>query len=61
MQPDNASSPNIYINEDLVVQISAAQFSQWANLPIKPVEVSGWDNRTFRLGNDMSVRLPSEA
>ena len=61
MQPDNASSPNIYINEDLVGQLIASQFSKWANLPLKPVEVSGWDNRTFRLGNDMSVRLPSEA
>jgi aminoglycoside phosphotransferase (APT) family kinase protein len=61
MQPDNTSSPNIYINENLVSQLVASQFSKWANLPIKPVEVSGWDNRTFRLGNDMSVRLPSEA
>ncbi len=24
-----------------------------------PVELDGWDNRTFRLGDQMSVRLPS--
>ncbi|PSR35865.1 MAG: aminoglycoside phosphotransferase [Sulfobacillus thermosulfidooxidans] len=29
------------------------------DLPIKPVELSGWDNRTFRLGDNMTVRLPS--
>jgi hypothetical protein len=30
-----------------------------ADLPVKAVEVSGRDNQTFRLGEDMSVRLPS--
>ena len=25
----------------------------------RPVEVDGWDNRTFRLGAELSVRLPS--
>jgi aminoglycoside phosphotransferase (APT) family kinase protein len=43
----------------LVSQLVAAQFPQWAHLPIRPVEVDGWDNTTFRLGEDMSVRLPS--
>ena len=28
---------------------------------ITPVEPGGWDNRTFRLGDRMSVRLPSAA
>ena len=36
-----------------------SQFPQWASLPVTPVEYDGWDNRTFRLGDDMSVRLPS--
>lgn len=39
----------------------AAQFPQWAHLPIAPVAVSGWDNRTFHLGDAMAVRLPSAA
>ena len=40
-------------------RLIAAQFPQWADLPIKPVEFDGWDNRTFHLGEEMSVRLPS--
>ena len=47
------------INAALAGRLVAAQFPQWADLPIKPVEFDGWDNRTFRLGEDMSVRLPS--
>ncbi len=35
------------------------QFPQWSHLPVRPVELSGWDNRTFHLGDEMSVRLPS--
>ena len=34
------------------------QFPQWADLSVKRVEVDGWDNTTFRLGEDLSVRLP---
>jgi aminoglycoside phosphotransferase (APT) family kinase protein len=35
------------------------QFPQWRSLPITEVEIDGWDNRTFRLGSGLSVRLPS--
>jgi aminoglycoside phosphotransferase (APT) family kinase protein len=28
-------------------------------MPIHPVKTSGWDNRTFHLGDNMLVRLPS--
>ena len=47
------------IDTALVSRLVAAQFPQWAHLPFRPVAVSGWDNRTFHLGDDMSVRLPS--
>ena len=47
------------INVALVSRLVATQFPQWANLPIKLVEPSGWDNRTFHLGSTMTVRLPS--
>ena len=47
------------IDESLARRLVAAQFPQWADLPIKAVEFGGWDNRTFRLGENMSVRLPS--
>ena len=47
------------INAALVSGLVAAQFPRWADLPVTPVEPGGWDNRTFRLGEEMSVRLPS--
>jgi aminoglycoside phosphotransferase (APT) family kinase protein len=47
------------IDVALVSQLIRSQFPQWNHLPVKPVAVSGWDNRTFHLGPDMSVRLPS--
>jgi aminoglycoside phosphotransferase (APT) family kinase protein len=47
------------INVSLVRRLVAAQFPQWVDLEIRPVEIDGHDNRTFRLGDEMSVRLPS--
>jgi len=43
----------------LVSRLVRTQFPEWAQLPVRPVEVDGWDNATFRLGDTMSVRLPS--
>jgi aminoglycoside phosphotransferase (APT) family kinase protein len=47
------------IDATLVKQLIRTQFPQWAELPVAPIENGGWDNRTFRLGDSMSVRLPS--
>lgn len=47
------------INEVLVQNLIANQFSEWRNLPVKAVLNQGWDNRTFRLGDELLVRLPS--
>lgn len=49
------------IDAALAAQLVAEQFPQWADLPVAPVAFSGWDNRTFRLGDTMAVRLPSAA
>ncbi|GAA0413698.1 aminoglycoside phosphotransferase family protein [Leifsonia naganoensis] len=49
------------IDTALVRRLVDAQFPQWRDLPITPVEHDGWDNRTFRLGSELSVRLPSAA
>lgn len=49
------------IRETLVRRLVAGQFPEWADLPVRPVAFDGWDNRTFRLGDDLSVRLPSAA
>jgi aminoglycoside phosphotransferase (APT) family kinase protein len=46
------------IDATLVQQLVRTQFPQWAELPVVPVENGDWDNRTFRLGDRMSVRLP---
>lgn len=43
----------------LVERLIAGQFPRWAHLPVRPVEFGGNDNRTFHLGDGMSVRLPS--
>jgi aminoglycoside phosphotransferase (APT) family kinase protein len=50
----------VSIDVSLVQRLIAEQFPEWADLPVKPVEFSGWDNRTFHLGEHMTVRLPSD-
>ena len=44
-----------------VARLIAAQFPHWAGLAVRPVTSPGWDNLSFRLGDEMSVRLPSAA
>ena len=55
MGPDGRAG----IDAALVARLVAAQFPQWAGLPVVPVEADGWDNRTYRLGDGLSVRLPT--
>ena len=52
-------SDRIDIDAALVRRLVDSQFPEWAELPIRAVAMDGWDNRTFRLGEHMSVRLPS--
>ena len=47
------------VDEALVQRLLAEQFPRWADLPLRKVEPGGWDNLTFRLGEEMCVRLPS--
>lgn len=56
MEPAPAS---LKLDVDLVRRLLGSQFPQWAGLPIRAILPGGWDNRTFRLGEDMVVRLPS--
>lgn len=44
-----------------VARLIAAQFPRWAGLAVRPVATPGWDNLSFRLGDEMAVRLPSAA
>lgn len=47
------------IDTELVKRLIEEQFPQWRELEIRPVARSGHDNRTFHLGDTMTVRLPS--
>ncbi|MFI6832048.1 aminoglycoside phosphotransferase family protein [Kribbella sp. NPDC050241] len=49
------------IDASLVARLLAEQFPSWAGLPIRVVESSGTDNVTFRVGDDLAVRLPRTA
>ncbi|MFJ8077324.1 aminoglycoside phosphotransferase family protein [Streptomyces sp. NPDC096176] len=42
----------------LVNSLLAAQFPQWAQLPVKAIDSAGTSNDMYRLGDDMVVRLP---
>jgi aminoglycoside phosphotransferase (APT) family kinase protein len=52
-------SKQLMIDVPLVRRLIGTQFPQWKDLPVRPVALSGWDNRTFHLGEEMLVRMPS--
>ncbi len=47
------------ITAELVGREVARQFPHWAGLPVRPVERQGHDNRTFRIGDKLTARVPS--
>ncbi len=51
--------PIVEIDIPLVRSLVTSQFPNWAALPIERDEPNGYDNRTFRLGPELSVRMPS--
>ncbi len=60
--PDLGPLPTRFpADADLVRRLVSTQFPQWVDLPIRRVANAGWDNRTFHLGSQMLVRLPSAA
>jgi aminoglycoside phosphotransferase (APT) family kinase protein len=46
------------IDEPIVRRLLAEQFPEWAKLPLQRIEPSGTVNAIFRLGGELSVRLP---
>lgn len=48
------------IDEALVRRLIATQLPQWADLPVTKL-AAGHDNRSFRLGETLLVRMPSAA
>ena len=60
--PDLGPPPaRIAVGPQTVQQLVSDQFPQWSHLDVEPVRDPGWDNVTFRLGEDLLVRLPSAA
>jgi aminoglycoside phosphotransferase (APT) family kinase protein len=51
----------VNISIETVSKLVKAQFPKYKELKIKPVEKSGHDNRTFHLGDDMTIRMPSDS
>lgn len=51
----------VAVTADQVRRLIADQFPRWADLEVRPVTESGWDNVTFHLGETMVVRLPTAA
>lgn len=47
------------ITPDLAQKLIAEQFPEYAELPITSVEKQGHDNRTYRLGNELLIRMPT--
>jgi aminoglycoside phosphotransferase (APT) family kinase protein len=48
----------VTVDETVVRRLLTAQFPEWADLPLEAVEPRGTDNRLYRLGGELAVRLP---
>ncbi|WP_260430653.1 aminoglycoside phosphotransferase family protein [Nocardioides sp. LS1] len=60
--PDIGAPPQrLTVDVETLRRLVAEQFPQWSARPVAPVSKPGWDNRTFHLGDDLLVRLPSAA
>jgi aminoglycoside phosphotransferase (APT) family kinase protein len=46
------------IDEELVRRLLVKQFPRWADLPLYRVEAAGTVNAIFRLGDQLSIRVP---
>jgi aminoglycoside phosphotransferase (APT) family kinase protein len=58
VSPRKIRADQVDIDIPLVRDLVAAQFPQWAALPLEPVDSSGLVNAIYRLGTEVSVRLP---
>jgi aminoglycoside phosphotransferase (APT) family kinase protein len=58
---DRAVSGPPAIDAELARRLVDAQFPQWAGLPLRLIDPAGSDHVIYRLGEDLSVRLPRHA
>lgn len=61
MPADATPADHVHADPAMVRRLLAAQFPQWADLPVEPVASAGTDNTIHRLGADLVVRLPRYA
>lgn len=47
------------MNALLASHLVATQFPEWKSLSVHPLRPVGWDHRSFRLGSEMVIRMPS--
>ena len=47
------------IDSRLARKLIEAQFPQWSHLEIREVGYGGWDNRSFRVGDEFVARFPA--
>ena len=53
------ATPPLHIDSHLAHLLIQEQFPEYADLPITSVEKQGHDNRTYRLGKSLLIRLPT--
>lgn len=61
MVAESAADMRPRIDEALVRRLVDTQFPQWAGLPLKLLDPAGSDHVIYRLGEELSVRLPRHA
>ena len=58
MCPERMHAAEVHIDTALVEQLLATQFPKYADLPVSAVRSTATVNAIYRLGDDLSVRLP---
>lgn len=51
---------SLNITPELAHKLILKQFPEYGHLPVKSVEKQGHDNRSFRLGDEMLIRMPTD-
>ena len=59
--PEPMHDDEFAIDAQLVRTLVTRQFPRWTQLPLRRVRSSGTVNAIYRLGNDLSIRLPRTA
>ncbi|MBH5333648.1 aminoglycoside phosphotransferase family protein [Streptomyces pactum] len=61
METATAADSRPHIDEALARRLVDTQFPRWAGLPLKLLDPAGSDHVIYRLGEELSVRLPRHA